>query len=887
MWRRPYTLLCLLPAVLILPTGLTCAGNPIQDENALAGTSNWQLTNPATQKEIEGYASLTSVNKGGQINLLVSSADANFTIEIYRIGWYGGTGSRKLLGPIQITGGRQPNPIPDPITGLAECNWTSSYALSIPSTWVSGVYLVKLTGTTSGKQAYITFVVRDDSRQATYLFNCSVTTYQAYNNWPGAAVGGKSLYTFNSAGGVPATKVGFNRPYAFDVGQGAGHFLNGGWECCMVRFMEREGYDVAYCSDIDVHENANLLLNHRAFLSVGHDEYWSWQMRTNVTAARDLGINLGFFGADTCYWQIRLEPSTVDGTLDRVEVGYKQAALTSDPYALDTDPTNDKYITRLWRFNPFTLPEEALIGIEYVYDPVNGDIVISDPTHWAAAGTNATAGQHLVGLLGYEVDGALQPTLRPYGVSVIAHSPIPNYSGAYPFSDMATYVAPSGATVFATGSIWWSWGLDDFGVPTIHSISRIDPTAQQITRNVLNRFASLPRNSNLIVNGSFETGDFTGWTATGNQKVGSATTTLPVRTVTDGTKCDIFNGGQTTPNGVLSQTFATVPGAIYLLSFDFAAYGYQTTLPEQIQVTVQGNGTILFSKLETINGQGTGTWWASRTYSFVANATSTTLTFTDASLNTFNTDILLDNVRVIGLAPPSLITNGGFESGYAGWTATGNQIVATANSNGAQLTTTEGTKAVAFNDLDRIPNGVLTQTFATTPGTTYSLTFDLAAYGFQSTLQQLLQVSVQDSLATLLSQIVPVTAQGTGTWWTPQAFTFIANTNSTTLTFTDVSIKTLSTDMLLDNVRVAIPMPNVRCYLVMDSNYVSLVYTKSSSATDLTYTTQESCDLMNWSAVTPINQILTDDGVTQMIKASVPRTDESGGKLFLRLLVSR
>ena len=425
------SLVCLALSLALFSASPEAAANVIQDENALAGTNTWQLSNPASLREIEGYASLSSVNKGGQITFYVSSADPNFTIDVFRMGWYGGAGSRKVLGPIQVAGGHQPTPALDPTTGLAKCNWNPSYALSVPSTWVSGVYLAKLTETTSLKQAYIVFVVRDDARPAPYLFQCSVTSYQAYNNWP-ASEGGKSLYSFNSSNATPATKVSFNRPYYFDVGQGAGHFLNGAWELCMLRFMEREGYDVTYCTDIDVHENANLLLNHRAFLSVGHDEYWTWDMRANLTNARDLGINLGFFEANAGYWQIRLEPSAINAAPDRVQVGYKTAAAGSDPYALDSDPSNDKYITGLWRQNPFTLPEEALIGVEYITDPVNSDIVIADPNHWALAGSGAVAGQALVGLLGYEVDGVLDPTVRPYGVSIIAHSPIPGNNGSYP-----------------------------------------------------------------------------------------------------------------------------------------------------------------------------------------------------------------------------------------------------------------------------------------------------------------------------------------------------------------------------------------------------------------------------------------------------------------------
>src|SRR5262249_38319782 len=151
-----------------------------------------------------------------------------------------------------------------------------------PSTWVSGVYTAKITGSASGRQSAIMFVVREDSRNSALLFQSSVTTSEAYNNWPGPSAGGKSLYDFNSPSGA-ARKVSFNRPYAADVNLmlpaqvGTGYFLE--WEIQMVRWLERQGYDVTYGTNIDLHENANLPLTHKGYLSVGHDEYWSWEMR--------------------------------------------------------------------------------------------------------------------------------------------------------------------------------------------------------------------------------------------------------------------------------------------------------------------------------------------------------------------------------------------------------------------------------------------------------------------------------------------------------------------------------------------------------------------------------------------------------------------------------
>jgi hypothetical protein len=238
----------------------------IRDENARLGDSEWQLSNPAEDHEIEGYASATSVNRGDGINLFVSTADASYSIEIYRMGWYGGAGGRRVLGPVLQRGIAQSAPIVNSRTRQVECDWVEPYVLhtsdSDPKEWVSGVYLAKLTASHSGKQSYIIFVVRDEKRTSDLLFQTSVTTYQAYNSW-----GGYSLYSKPRA-----THVSFNRPYR--DGHGSGQFT--AWESRMLRFLEREGYDVTYATDIDSHERGELLTMHKGFLSVGHDEYWSW-----------------------------------------------------------------------------------------------------------------------------------------------------------------------------------------------------------------------------------------------------------------------------------------------------------------------------------------------------------------------------------------------------------------------------------------------------------------------------------------------------------------------------------------------------------------------------------------------------------------------------------
>jgi hypothetical protein len=492
--------------------------NPTAQENTKAGTTAWQLTNPATTGQIEGYASLTSVNRGGTILFFVDTASA-YNIDIYRMGWYGGSGGRLTLSVSNLPATNQPAPLTDSQTGLIECPWNVSYTLNIPSpaadtgnNWCSGVYLAKLTATPSGKQAYIMFVVRDDARSSKLLFQSSVTTFQAYNTW-----GGKSLYDFQSSGGH-ANKVSYNRPYNFNPnltnGIGASEFLIGGndgsnkvcgWEYCMIRFLEREGYDVTYCTDIDTHENASLLLTHKAYLSVGHDEYWSWEMRNNVTAARNQGVGLCFFTANACYWQIRLEPSPLTGAPDRTQVCYKYypndyvGTTSHDPYATDGNSSNDYLITVRWRdgyagTTRVALPEEALIGTMYDFgaDLANNDMVVANASHWVFANTGLSNGDTLPGLVGYECD-KMQGN-SPANTVDLAHSPYTgndqNQTGTG-FSDMTLYTATSGATVFATGSIQWAWGLDDWGAPTLRN-SVLNPAAQQIARNVLGRVAGLP-----------------------------------------------------------------------------------------------------------------------------------------------------------------------------------------------------------------------------------------------------------------------------------------------------------------------------------------------------------------------------------------------------------
>jgi hypothetical protein len=302
------------------------AQNPVQLENQQPGTIAWRITLPTTNRQIEGYASAASINRGQQISFFVNTTDPTYTLQIFRMGWYSGFGGRAITQPVMLTGQQQTIPTPDPTTGFAECNWQNPYVLTTtnadPTQWVSGFYVALVTGS-SGYQSYIPFVVRDDTRASALLWSMSTNTYQAYNAW-----GGKSLYTYNSTNNVAAVMVSYNRPY--DDSWGAGEFLN--FDFDMLAFLEQQGYDVTYQTDVETDSAPANLALHKGLLSVGHNEYWTLAMRQNITQALGQGISLGFFGANAIYWQIRYQPSTIDSTPNRTIVAYKETAA-NDPDA--------------------------------------------------------------------------------------------------------------------------------------------------------------------------------------------------------------------------------------------------------------------------------------------------------------------------------------------------------------------------------------------------------------------------------------------------------------------------------------------------------------------------------------------------------------------------
>jgi hypothetical protein len=445
------------------------AANPIQTENTQAGTTAWYVPQ-APPPAVEGYVSELSVLPGQTLRLHVSTEPAaRYRVEVYRLGWYGGLGGRLIACAPGCAsdelGASRTAPSPDG-NGEVAAGWPVTDELLIPADAVSGYYVANLvltSGPYRGSASTIFFVVRS-SRRSPILVQVPVNTWEAYNEW-----GGKSLYEFNSTGGTPANRVSFDRPIA---PKGQWPIV---WEVPFVRFLEREGYDVSYQTDVDTHLRPAELLQHRLVMTSGHDEYWSKEMRDAFDSARDQGTNLGFMGANNGYWQIRYE----DGA--RTIVGYKSAADPNPDPALKTVLFRDLVPGR---------PECQLEGVQHqggFRHATDADLDYS--VNPAALGdawfanTGLDASSVLHDLVGREWDTV--PPIPPAGCSPPTLTVLFRYSGPSGDAAAVRYVAPSGARVFASGSLQFAWGLDTFATEEQGHAFPPDPRVQQFARNVL------------------------------------------------------------------------------------------------------------------------------------------------------------------------------------------------------------------------------------------------------------------------------------------------------------------------------------------------------------------------------------------------------------------
>ncbi|KAJ9471202.1 hypothetical protein DIPPA_23522 [Diplonema papillatum] len=330
--------------------------------------------------------------------------------------------------------------------------------------------------------SHVYFVVREPFPTADVLFQTSDTTWHAYNT-----------YLTPNTYGMPAlphfefefkeewrNRRSYKRSYNVPMITRGTRAINMLFhaEYPMIRWLERNGYSTAYWSGVDTDTRKDELLKYKAFLSVGHDEYWSGPQRRNVEAARDAGVGLAFLSGNEVYWKIRWEPDA-EGNPHRTMVVYKesQASAKIDPSA--------KEWTGTWRdsqpFNPEgSQPENSLTGTIWTVNAWRNDALevpyqYSRLRFWRHTEVAALKPWQkavlLRGLLGHEWDEDIDNGFRPKGLIRMSETTVhavqkifdcgATFDTGSATHHLTLYRSKAGSLVFGAGTVQWSWGLDE------------------------------------------------------------------------------------------------------------------------------------------------------------------------------------------------------------------------------------------------------------------------------------------------------------------------------------------------------------------------------------------------------------------------------------------
>lgn len=531
--------------------------NAIVCENSKAGTprSVWDIGTNAGDDDIQGFPTSISVQPGGTIGFKIDAPGAsNYTITIYRTGWYSGDGARQVatVAPSAKLPQTQPACVYDAALEETDCgNWAQSASWAVPASAVSGVYVADLYRADDKDVSQITFVVTDPASHSDILLKTSDATWEAYNPY-----GGADFYQGGDNGRAYA--ISYNRPI---VTRGSGYSGAGGRdfyfndEYPLVEFLEQNGYDVSYTTDLDVSlASPSVLEQHKVLVSSGHDEYWTGPERANFEAARDAGVNLAFNSGNEAYWHTRLTPS-IDGsnTPNRTITSYKETWANEkiDPSSTWTGTWRDPRFAAL--ADGGSDPEEALTGTMYMNNATDNPVTVTaaqgKEALWANTGLGAMTGastqlaQHTVG---YESDEDVDNGFRQSGLLYLSTTTATTSQELQDFGSvvatgtttnhMTMYRAASGALVFSAGSIQWNWGLnvDHDG----DSDPAADPRMQQFEVNLLALMGVQPQTllSGLVAG------------------AGHTDTTVPTATITSpATGSSIANGAVVALTGTASD----------------------------------------------------------------------------------------------------------------------------------------------------------------------------------------------------------------------------------------------------------------------------------------------------------------------------------------------
>jgi hypothetical protein len=330
------------------------------------------------------------------------------------------------------------------------------------------------------------------------------------------------------------------------------------------------------------------------------------------------------------------------------------------------------------------------------------------------------------------------------------------------------------------------------------------------------------RAQNLIVNGDFETGPFVmpgtvaNWTVSGNGRVAELQ-----EGATTASHCAAFNEGSDSQNNILSQSFPTTAGQLYILEFDSGIFG-QPSNTLQLHFQVVGNSAqISENQIVPVANTFIAANVEFHHYfrMFTADSSTTTLTFNDVGLGNGSADLVVDTVSVI-VAPsptpsptpaPLPLFNGDFEQWpfndpgtVAGWIVAGNARIESITQGASSPIHSAG-----FSVGSDSFNNILSQSFITTVNQTYNFDFDAGVFGIRSGTPLQLHAQILGPAALVNQTVTPPDNSATHPGqviFQHYHFTFTATNTVTTVQFNDVTGGNLGADVMLDSVSI-LPQP--------------------------------------------------------------------------------
>lgn len=498
-----------------------------------------QSADPA-EPQIWAYTGKPSYAPGEVMTLHVSTTCARYRVDIRR----DGTGTGTVWHSGEIAGVFHPAP---PDCSAAGCGWPAALEIPMGADWPSDGYLVVLEGDhANGPARHAHVVLIRAAEPAPLLLIACTDTWMAYNEWGGSnhyegitgpegrafspVVSSQRPWTRGFAELPPeAPRVACDPPSPgappeyphMRWAQANGYskkYASAGWasyERPFLNWCARQGIAIDVASQHELQFAPKLLGRYRAAVIVGHDEYWSWEMRDTIDAWLDAGGRLARF-AGNFYWQIRLEDE------GRRQTCYKYRARAEDPLR-DTDR-----ITTVWDSAQIGRPAALTMGLSGAHGIYSGwsgcvargsgGFTVYRPGHWAFAGTGLGYGDVLgaaAKVFGYEVDGldyeirgGLPWPVDAEGVEILALSPattVETSDDPEPFIglDDAEAVARElhgeataetidrvarGAGMIAHYRRGQGEVLNAASCNWVAGLIAADPLVERVTRNVLERF---------------------------------------------------------------------------------------------------------------------------------------------------------------------------------------------------------------------------------------------------------------------------------------------------------------------------------------------------------------------------------------------------------------